>query len=74
MVVVPLEMVEGHADLENALVQPSHWASLGAPEEFERLVLLEILSTIELFDTLQELRWRQLVTPGFSQTRPSGAH
>jgi len=32
VIVAPLKMVEGHADLENALVQPSYRASLGAPE------------------------------------------
>ncbi len=32
VIVAPLKMVEGHADLENALVQLSYRASLSAPE------------------------------------------
>jgi hypothetical protein len=32
MIVAALKVVEGHADLENALVQSSYGASLGAPE------------------------------------------
>ena len=32
VIIAPLKMVEGHADLENALVKPSYRASLGAPE------------------------------------------
>jgi hypothetical protein len=65
VIVAPLKMVESHADLENALVQASYGASLGAPEQFQRLVLLEVLPTIELLDTFQELQWRRLVAPGF---------
>jgi hypothetical protein len=34
-------------------------------------VLLEVCSTIELLDAFQELRWRQLVAPGFSQGGPA---
>jgi len=67
VIIAPLKMVEGHADLEDALVQASYRASLGAPELLERLVLLEVLSPIELRDTFQKLRRRQLVAPGFSQ-------
>ena len=67
VIITPLNMIEGHADLKNALVQPSHGTSLGAPEKFERLVLPEVLSTVELLDTFQELGWRQFVAPGFSQ-------
>ena len=67
VIIAPLKMVESHADLENALIQPSYRTSLAAPKQFERLVLFEILSTIELLNSLAELRWRQLLAPGFSQ-------
>jgi len=67
MIIVSLKVVEGHADLENALVQSSYGAGLGAPEYLECFVLLEVFSTIEPLDTFQELRWRQLMAPGFSQ-------
>jgi hypothetical protein len=32
-------------------------------------VLLEVLSAIELRDTFNQLPWRRLVAPGFSQGR-----
>ena len=65
VIIAPLKVVEGHADLEDALIQSSYRASLGAPEYLECLVLLEVFSTIELLDPLQELRWRELVATGF---------
>jgi hypothetical protein len=69
VIVAPLQLVEGDADLENALVQPSDRASLGAPEKFECLVLLKVLAEIELLDAFQELRWRRFAAPGFGQGR-----
>jgi hypothetical protein len=61
VVIPPPEMVEGDADLQDALVQQPHVAPLGPPEQLQRFVLLEVLAAIELRDALQELGWRSLV-------------
>jgi hypothetical protein len=50
------QMMEGDADLQNALVQIAYVASFGAPEELERFVLLEELASIELRDAFEQRR------------------
>ena len=47
-------MVEGDADLQNALVEITDLTAFGAPEELERFVLLEELAAIELGDGFDE--------------------
>ena len=54
-------MMERDADLQNALIQPAYIARLGAPEELERLMLLEVLAAVELRDPLQQKRRRGFI-------------
>src|SRR5437764_760066 len=55
------QMVEGDANLEDALIQPSYPAPLGAPQQLQRFVLLEIFAAIELRDPVQQKLWCRLV-------------
>jgi len=55
--------VKGNAYLQDSLVQPPHRTSLAAPEDFERLMLLEILTTIELLDGVEQELRRRLLAP-----------
>jgi hypothetical protein len=57
------QVMEGDADLEDTLIQAPDVAPFGAPQQFERLVLLEVLAAVELRNPLEELRRRRLVTP-----------
>jgi len=56
-------MVKGDANLKDSLIEPPHRTRLGAPQDFERLVLLEIFTAIELRNAFEQQRWRRLVTP-----------
>ena len=58
----PAEMVKRDADLQDALVQIADVAPLGAPQQLERLVLLEELAAVELGDPFQQRRRRRFVT------------
>jgi len=54
MVVEPPEMMEGDADLQDALVQVAHVATLGSPEDLQRFMLLKKFAAIELRNSLEE--------------------
>jgi hypothetical protein len=59
MEVAAAPVMKADADLEDAVRKIAHGSVRRAPEELERLVLLEELAGVELFDALQELgRWR----------------
>jgi hypothetical protein len=62
VVIEPAEMMKRDADLQNALIQPPDIARFGAPQNFERFVLLEIFSAVELCDPFKKGRWRRLET------------
>jgi hypothetical protein len=49
--VAALQVIEPNADEQNPLVKVAHLVSLGAPEQLERFVLLEVLTAIELLDS-----------------------
>ena len=49
------QMVQTDTNLQDALVQVAHLFRRGAPQEFERLVLLEKLAGIEFVDSLNQL-------------------
>jgi hypothetical protein len=52
-------MVEAHPDLEDAVIQTAHRCGGVAPQQLDRLVLLEELAGIELLDAAKErFRWR----------------
>ena len=55
------QVMECDANLQDALVQIADVAGFGAPQQFERLVLLEELAAIELGDALEQERGRRLV-------------
>ena len=57
------QVMERDADLQDALIQAAHLPRLGAPEQLERLVLLEVFAAVELLDALQQQRRRRLVAP-----------
>jgi hypothetical protein len=62
MVIAAAQVVEGNANLKDSLIEPTHITPLSPPEQFERLVLLEVLAAIELRNPLEQLgRW-QLIT------------
>ena len=50
-----LPVMETHADLQDPVVEPAVRSAGVAPEQLERLVLLEELPVIELFYALEEL-------------------
>jgi hypothetical protein len=54
-------MMEADADLEDPVIQAAVGRSRSAPEELERLVLLEELAAVELLDRSHQLRRRRLV-------------
>ena len=54
-------VVESDADLQDAVVQPTDRGAGVAPEELERLVLLEELAGVELLDPATERVGRRLV-------------
>ena len=54
-------VVEADADLQDPVVEVAVGRPCVAPEELERLVLLEELAVVELLDALEELGWRRLV-------------
>src|SRR5437899_12014271 len=58
--VEPAQMMERDADLQDALVQAAHVTRLGAPQQFERLVLLEIVAAVELLDPFEQRHRRGL--------------
>ena len=55
VVIQTSQMMERHADLQDALIEKPDVAALGSPEELEGLVLLEELAGVELLDTVQKL-------------------
>ena len=61
MEVAATPMVEADADLKDAVIQAPVRRADVAPEQLERLVLLEELALVELLDALEELRRRWLV-------------
>ena len=54
-------VMERHADLQDAVVEGAVRRARRAPEQFERLVLLEKLAAVELLDGLAECGRRGLV-------------
>jgi hypothetical protein len=52
-------VVKAHADLEDAVIESAVGRTRGAPEELERLVLLEELAGVEFCDAFSQLgrRW-----------------
>src|SRR5712691_4684480 len=54
------QVVHAHANLQDAFVQVANLARRGAPEQLERLVLLEEFAGVELMDRLQQGWWRGL--------------
>jgi hypothetical protein len=54
-------VMEADADLEDAVIEPADGRRSVAPEELERLVLLEELAGVELRDARDELRGCRLV-------------
>src|SRR5258706_8400911 len=60
VMVQALQVMKGDADLQDALVEVADVARLGAPEQLQRLVLLEELAAIELRDRVDELARRRL--------------
>jgi hypothetical protein len=70
-VVAQPELVEAHTNAEDALVEVADWAGFQDPKLFERLVLLEVFATVELFEARVEERRRGFVArPG--QVGPQG--
>src|SRR5262245_5914961 len=61
VVIAFAQMVERDTNLQDALIEVADVPPLGAPQEFERLVLLEELAAIELGDALEKQRGRRLV-------------
>jgi hypothetical protein len=61
-VVASKEVVAADANLENSLVKNSRWPWFGVPQILKRLVTLEILTSVELLDAMDQLWWRRLVT------------
>lgn len=61
VVIQPSQMMERHADLQDALIEIPNLTIFGPPQPFERLVLLEILAAIELGNPRQEQKWRRFV-------------
>jgi hypothetical protein len=47
-------VVEADTHLEDAVIEAAHRSGRVAPEELERLVLLEELAGVELLDTAEE--------------------
>lgn len=58
VVVEAPQMEERDADLQDPLIKTPNVARLGAPDQLERLVLLEVLAPVELRDALQQQRRR----------------
>ena len=54
-------MMKRDTDLQDALVQAAHVTRLGAPEHFERFVLLEVLAAVELLDGFPQKRRRSFI-------------
>jgi len=54
-------VVAAHADLENAAVEVAQRTALRAPQQLERLVLLEEPAAVELGDRREQLRRRRRV-------------
>jgi hypothetical protein len=57
-------MVESDADLEDAVIETADGRARVAPEELERLVLLEELARVELLDAVDERLWRRIGAAG----------
>jgi uncharacterized protein len=55
------QMMEGDANLQNALIQVANVAAFRTPQEFERFVLLEELAAVELCDAFEQERRRRFV-------------
>ena len=55
-------VMETDADLEDAVVEAADRRARVAPEELQRLVLLEECSGVELLDAADQLRRRGFVT------------
>jgi SET domain len=63
VMIEPPQVVKCDPDLQDALIQPPHSAWFGAPQQLERLVLLEVLAAVELIDALEEQPRRRLTAP-----------
>src|SRR5437899_610905 len=70
--VEPAQMMKRDADLQDALVQAAHVTRLGAPQQFERLVLLEIVAAVELLDPFEQRRGRGLAARSAHRSGRSG--
>ena len=70
--IVPVaEVVEGNADLQDALVDVALRPSLRQPEGLEGLVTLPVFAAIELLDAVQEL-WLGRLKAGLGVTQGRG--
>ena len=54
------QMVHADADLQDAFVEMANFTRCGAPEQFQRFVLLEELTRVELVNRLYQFRRRRL--------------
>jgi len=54
-------MVKADPDLQDAVIEAAVGRPRVAPQELERLVLLEELAPVELRDPVPELSWRRFV-------------
>jgi hypothetical protein len=66
MKVAAAPVVKADTDLEDAVIQAAHRRGGIAPQELERLVLLEELAGVELFDAAEERLRRRFRTAGAS--------
>jgi len=48
-------VMETDADLQDPVIQATHRCARVAPQQFQRLMLLEELAGVELLDTVQKL-------------------
>ena len=62
MVIAVAPVVEGHPDLQDAVIQAAIGRARRAPEQLERLVLLEERAAVELPDSFAQCCRRRLAT------------
>ena len=67
VVIQPLDVVQAHADLQDALIETPHITTFLTPQVFQGFMLREEVAAVELRDTAQQQPRRWLVTP----SRPS---
>ena len=63
VMIQPPQLVEGNANLEDALVQSANLTALSFPERLQRLVLLEVLTPVELCNPFKQEVRGPLLTP-----------